>query len=286
MLDRVTPRHRSHRSHRSHRRQRWHSAAATALSGTALALSCVAPAAAWSTPEPGAGPADISSTGRDGSPVDEQDPREHDPRTGDEPHGRPSPGAGISVEAGTTRVEIAAHLGKCHGAELVAVVGGLRVILDAHHRPCVPAPPPQKPPQPAPQTPPPASTPPPPPSPDKPSPQPAPEAPRTSPPPVPAPVVHQPPAAEVPKQGGSTPPKSARTSKAAPAPSPSRSRLTSPARLTPIQRHDDGRLPLVARTLLLVVPAVLAAAALRARRGRSGSSGRHSSGSGTSPFSR
>ncbi|HWM37523.1 MAG TPA: hypothetical protein VNS49_10470, partial [Streptomyces sp.] len=87
---------------------------------------------------------------------------------------------------------------------------------------------------------------------------------------------------------GSTPPKSAHPSKAAPAPSPSpsRSRLTSPARLTPIQRHDDGRLPLVARTLLLVVPAVLAAAALRARRGRSGSSARHSSGSGTSPFSR
>jgi periplasmic protein TonB len=59
-----------------------------------------------------------------------------------------------------------------------------------------------------------------------------------------------------------------------------------PARLTPIQRHSEGRLPLITRTLLLVAPAVLAAAALRSRSGRSGSSGGSAStGSGSSPFS-
>ncbi|WP_045862383.1 hypothetical protein [Streptomyces sp. WMMB 714] len=57
-----------------------------------------------------------------------------------------------------------------------------------------------------------------------------------------------------------------------------------PAQLTPVERDSEGELPLVTRTLLIVAPAVLAAAALRSRSSRGTSSSRTGT-SGSSPFS-
>lgn len=267
MLDRVTRRNRWHRRH---------SAAATVLCGTALALSCVAPAAALSQPEPGADRTGIPSPGTGGTSRHEET---HDPAppAGTSVNGHSSPGGShLFVEAGDARVDLTTHHGRCPWAKLVVVAGGVRVWLVAGH-PCAPEPPhPTPPPEPAPPSPPP------PPSTPPPTPTPEPTPPSSS-PPAPAPVVHRP-AAPKPEPSPPAPPVRKPEAKPPPSPAPTKSRHPVPARLTPVERRSEGELPLVTRTLLIVAPAVLAAAALRSRSSRSSSSG-NGAASGSSPFS-
>ncbi|UNT00325.1 hypothetical protein MMF93_30575 [Streptomyces tubbatahanensis] len=68
-----------------------------------------------------------------------------------------------------------------------------------------------------------------------------------------------------------------------PEPSPSRSLAAAPRHLSPDRQQPDGSMSMVTRTLLVIAPAVLAAAALRprtnsARQAASGASGDATSG--------
>lgn len=241
-----------HCSRREHRRR----AAATAAAGAVLALTCAAPAAgrdgplplptdgAAATPRPG----NSAEPGTGPAAEPEADPSGLLPRAGGTPAGD---SAGLSVRTDGVHVE-ARTGGHCPGPSAVLTVEtatGIRVRLAARQHACTA--PPQEHPAP-PRAPTPSA------------------APTTAPPdtPVPSP-------ARVQQAEGAT--QSAPARKKPPRPSPSssppakRHLALAPARSPSVHDHSDARLPMVTHTLLIVTPAVLAAAALRPRSGSRGS---------------
>lgn len=175
----------------------------------------------------------------------------------------PEHGIRVVVHAGDLRVRVAVRPPghRCPGVAADVDPPGVRVRIGAHGPGCArPTAPP--PPDPPPQPDPPHTPAPPPAEPWSPPPAPpsagAPPAPRAAAPPPPRPVAARPTPSDPPR----TPPPT-RPEPRDPAPEPVTARAVAP------HREADSGLPMVTRTLLIVAPAVLAAAALRPR-GQSG----------------
>lgn len=202
------------------------------------------------------------------------------------PAASPTGGAHLSVDTGDVRLEEdAGSPDGCPGPSLtVHTAQGTTVHLSAGHRHCTPEPPRPSPTRPTPAPPRPPG------SPRVPSsPAPTPPAPERPAPEAPVPPKAAEAAAPARHTLRAEPPEPAPTrdepSPKPPQPSPSHSLVAAPHRALPDRQQPTGDMSMVTRTLLIIAPAVLAAAALRPRssgspRAASAASGEAAGGGG------